>query len=343
MCMFTRLDPEDDVVTVIASNVSPRDAISPPETIDFANAALPTSSATAIADSGATQIFIMDGTPVTNKRPTKHPLKVALADGRKVMSTHICDVDIPGLPVTLTGHIIPELSIASLFGIRVLTDVGCTVTFDIDKCVVYFNETEILRGYKDATTDLWTLPLGGAQCTPARHDFVMPVVACPKFTTARTWSPPAQVATFAHTVRTKANATKYAHQSFCSPRLSSFLKAIRRGFLTGCPNLTSNNVTRYLNPSPASSKGHMKRPHQGIRSTRPRQPPTQRVTLPTTHDSHNTMMLPLPQHPPLRQARGALPRLEVPTSSKTMTPPPQATYSVSPRSPTRRQESCIAT
>ena len=280
MCMFTRLDPEDDVVTVIASNVSPRDAISPPETIDFANAALPTSSATAIADSGATQIFIMDGTPVTNKRPTKHPLKVALADGRKVMSTHICDVDIPGLPVTLTGHIIPELSIASLFGIRVLTDVGCTVTFDIDKCVVYFNETEILRGYKDATTDLWTLPLGGAQCTPARHDFVMPVVACPKFTTARTWSPPAQVATFAHTVRTKANATKYAHQSFCSPRLSSFLKAIRRGFLTGCPNLTSNNVTRYLNPSPASSKGHMKRPHQGIRSTRPRQPPTQRVTLP---------------------------------------------------------------
>jgi hypothetical protein len=137
--MVTRLDPEDDIDTVIASNVSPRDAISPPDTIDFANATLSTSSATAIADSGATQIFIMDGTPVNNKRPTKHPLKVALADGRKVMSTHICDVDIPGLPVILTGHIIPELSVASLFGIRVLTDVGCTVTFDVDKCVVYFN------------------------------------------------------------------------------------------------------------------------------------------------------------------------------------------------------------
>jgi len=82
----------------------------------------------AIADSGATQIFVMDGTPVINKRPTTHPLKVALADGRIVVSTHMCDIKIDGLPTVLTGHIIPDLSIASLFGIRVLTEAGCTVT-----------------------------------------------------------------------------------------------------------------------------------------------------------------------------------------------------------------------
>ena len=108
----------------------------------------------AIADSGATQIFIMEGTPVTNKRTITCPLKVALADGWQVLSTHICDVDIPGLPVTLVGHIIPDHSIASLFGIRVLTDVGCTVTFDVNKCVIYFKGTEILRGCKDPTIDL---------------------------------------------------------------------------------------------------------------------------------------------------------------------------------------------
>ena len=139
MCMLAVFDPEDDVETIVASNVSPPKVISPPDTIEFANAAMPTTPQVAIADSGATQIFIMEGTPVNNKRPTDCPLKVALADGRRVMSTHICDVDIPGLPVVLTGHIIPELSIASLFGIRVLTDVGCIVTFDIDKCVVTFN------------------------------------------------------------------------------------------------------------------------------------------------------------------------------------------------------------
>jgi hypothetical protein len=123
---------------------------------------MPIAHQVAIADSGATQIFIMEGTPVTNKRTTPCPLKVALADGRQVLSTHICDVIIPGLPVTLVGHIIPDLAIASLFGRRVLTDVGCTVTFDMNKCVVYFKGDKILRGYKDPITDLWTLPLGSA-------------------------------------------------------------------------------------------------------------------------------------------------------------------------------------
>ena len=187
--MLTAVDPENDIDTVVASNVSPCDVISPSDTIDFTNAAIPTSAKVAIADSGVTQIFIMEGTPVTNKRRTDRPLKVVLADGQKVMSTHVCDVYIPGLPIVLTGHIIPDLSIASLFGIQVLTDVECTVTFD--KLVVNFNGNKILRGYKDEETDLWNLPLGGDQRTPAQHDFVMPVVACPKIATAHTWSPPA--------------------------------------------------------------------------------------------------------------------------------------------------------
>ena len=32
MCMPTVLDPENDIDTVVASNVSPRDVISPPDT-----------------------------------------------------------------------------------------------------------------------------------------------------------------------------------------------------------------------------------------------------------------------------------------------------------------------
>ncbi len=44
------------------------------------------------------------------------PLNVSLVDGCQVMSTHMCDIHIMGLPFVLTGHIIPDLSIASLFG-----------------------------------------------------------------------------------------------------------------------------------------------------------------------------------------------------------------------------------
>ncbi len=92
---------------------------------------------------------------------------------------------------------------------------------------------------------------------------------------------------FTHTVRTKANSMKFAHQSLCSPRISTLLKAIQRGFLKGCPKLTAKGVTRYLNPSPATAKGHMKQTHHGIRSTTPRPPLLPMPTQPLLR-SHNS-------------------------------------------------------
>jgi hypothetical protein len=265
----------------------------------------------AIADLGATQIFVMEGTPDLNKQKTTCPLKVALADGCRVLSTHMCDIVIPGLPTTLVGHILPESSIASLFRLRVLTEAGCTVNFDNKKCVVKYNGKTILVGIKDPTTDLWTLLIIGsagktthlndeAEQDPfvtLREEFLettskasfsntlmlaVPVCAsaqaCPsrgKVMKSLEKNPPLnQVGFFTHAIHTKANIIKFAHQSLCSPCISTLLKAIRRGFLKGCPNLTAKGVTRYLNPSPATAKGHMKRPHQGICSTTPRQPQT---------------------------------------------------------------------
>jgi hypothetical protein len=125
----------------------------------WAYTALTIASNKVITDSGATQIFIMDGTPVHNKQKTTCPLKVALVDGRRLMSTHMCDIIVPGLPTTLIGHIVPKLSIASLFGIRVLTEAGCIVQFDNKKCLVCYKEKNILIGMKDPATDLWTLPI----------------------------------------------------------------------------------------------------------------------------------------------------------------------------------------
>ena len=62
--MLTVFDPEDDIDTVVASNVSPRDTISPPDTIAHVQNTMHAPAQMAIADSGATQIFIMEGTPV---------------------------------------------------------------------------------------------------------------------------------------------------------------------------------------------------------------------------------------------------------------------------------------
>jgi len=50
--------------------------------------------------------------------------------------------------------------------------------------------------------------------------------------------------------------------------ISSLMKALKKGFLKECPNLSEDLVTKYLNPSHATAKGHMKRPKKGIRSTK---------------------------------------------------------------------------
>ncbi len=95
------------------------------------------------------------------------------------MSTHMCDIKIEGLPVTLTGHIIPDLSIASLFGIRVLTEeAGCNVTFTKGDCVVKYNGNIILQGEKDPAMDPWTLTLGSQGMT-SQHDMSTLPLAAP--------------------------------------------------------------------------------------------------------------------------------------------------------------------
>ena len=92
----------------------------------------------AIADTGATLIFIMEGTPCKNLRLAVRPLTINLPDGTKVMSTHMCNITIPGLPKVLVGHVVPKLSIALLIGIRVLCDAGCEAVFTKTKCDLWY-------------------------------------------------------------------------------------------------------------------------------------------------------------------------------------------------------------
>ncbi len=71
-------------------------------------------------------------------------------------------------------------------------------------------------------------------------------------------------------MRTRANGVKFAHQSLCNPKISTLLKAVWKGFIKGCPNLTKKLILKFLNQSPATAKGHMKIPCHGIKSTQPK-------------------------------------------------------------------------
>jgi hypothetical protein len=114
----------------------------------------------AILDTGAISIFIMKGLPLKNLHRANHQItSITLPNRSNVVLTHIYDIIIPGLPTMLTGYIVPGITMASLIGIRILCKAGCKVTFDNKKCKVIYKNNIILCGYKDPTTNLWTLLL----------------------------------------------------------------------------------------------------------------------------------------------------------------------------------------
>jgi hypothetical protein len=84
-------------------------------------------------------------------------------------------------------------------------------------------------------------------------------------------NPIIETAGFSYARTTKINNVKFAHQSFGNPPIASILKAINAGFLNGAPHLDATTVRKYLVSSPATAKGHMKRPRKGTRSTTPKE------------------------------------------------------------------------
>jgi hypothetical protein len=90
--------PDNENMTIVASNTSCNSAQYSYKhcalqhlfsAASFARAmfTLPTKDKT--TNSSTTQIFVMEGTPVVNEPVTTCPLRVVLADGKEVMSTHV--------------------------------------------------------------------------------------------------------------------------------------------------------------------------------------------------------------------------------------------------------------
>ena len=79
---------DNDNITVVTSNASAMQTgplSVPTHALAMVNDTLRTTDA--IADSGATQIFVMENMPVINKRITCSPLKVALANSKLPLPT----------------------------------------------------------------------------------------------------------------------------------------------------------------------------------------------------------------------------------------------------------------
>ena len=151
MCALDPNEINKDDETVVASDLTQTQVVA--SAIPMGKTlSIPTTHA--IADTGATSIFVMAGTPMDNVRQATNPLSINLPNREVVQSKHVCNIIIPGLLITLTRHGVPGVSMASLLGILILCKAGCSVIFTDNKCVVKYQGR-----VKDPTTDIWTLPL----------------------------------------------------------------------------------------------------------------------------------------------------------------------------------------
>ena len=179
----------------------------------------------------------MDTAEVDNKRIATKLLKINLPNGTTIWSAQVCDIKIPRLPQILTGHIVPSLKIAPLIGIQPLCKAGCKVVFDNKKCKVWYNGTVNLAGAKDPATNLWTLPIprGGMGTIPKSATTETMFSSTVSDVETQTLPRPGPVkgraphslphpaiAMFTHSVTTRANAVKFAHQSLCNPKFLAF-------------------------------------------------------------------------------------------------------------------------
>ncbi|KAL7483087.1 hypothetical protein ACHAW6_013637, partial [Cyclotella cf. meneghiniana] len=161
----------------------------------------------AIADSGATAHFLLPNVTISNKRKATHPLNITLPDGEVIQSTHVGNLNLPGLGDAATlAHVVPGLAHSSLLSIKQLCDNGCHVLFTKQDCKVYRKAELMLVGKRHPATGLWVVPTNSHPIS-----------------TKPTSSFPSHAAHNAYQTTSKAKLIQFLHQCAFSPPPSTWM------------------------------------------------------------------------------------------------------------------------
>ena len=109
---------------------------------------------------------------------------------------------------------------------------GCIATFTDNAVTITHNTNKVLCGTKLPTSNLWTISL--------------PLNSTPAFAAAA-----------ALTLSTDTVFVRFTHAALGSPSLSTFVKAVRRGYFHLYPRLTSNILLANPPLTIATAQGHL--------------------------------------------------------------------------------------
>eukprot|EP00804_Cyclotella_cryptica_P006014 CCRYP_000255-RA/>CCRYP_000255-RA protein AED:0.25 eAED:0.25 QI:0/0/0/1/1/1/2/0/796 len=182
------------------------------------------------------------------------------------------------LPATAQiAHRSPGIS-NNLLAASELVDAGCEIFFHSTGCEVTHNGEIILRGWRDPTTRLWRvslIPDGGNTIFPP-YSTIDDLYETPDNIQALSAYQPIYECTNTNQL------INFYHATMGYPVVSTWCKAIDKGYFRGWNGLTSDRVRKFIRPSSPSEQGHMDQRRAYIRST------TQSPNTPSTTTDHMT-------------------------------------------------------
>ena len=195
------------------------------------------------ADTGSDSILLRHSDAIAatlDIHPTRHPLKVRFPDGQTARSIGITDVALPSTAVPLPAHIFADDTLRqSLFGIADITNLDYDATFRKDGLYLYHGTELVHCSPKSADETSWTLPIE----RPSVHaNSVLSLPSDRKF-------------------------VQFTYASFGSPAISTYKRAIRKGYLSTIPRLTPALFGKHTPNSVATAMGHLDRRRQGLDSS----------------------------------------------------------------------------
>jgi hypothetical protein len=111
-----------------------------------------------------------------------------------------------------------------------------------DTLTIATTETPILQGCKPRGAKLWTISVESETNTEQTNNaYHLPLIS---------------------------QTVKYHHAAAGVPVADTWIKAIEAGNYNTWPTITPSTVQRHFPESDKTQKGHMKKQHQGVRSTR---------------------------------------------------------------------------
>ncbi len=151
------------------------------------------------------------------------------------------EVALPATTIALPAHIFEDHIMGqSLFSISDITKQDYSATFHKNGLYIYHDDDLVHFSPKTTAATVWTLPI---QCPLEHANAVISLPSDKKF-------------------------VEFTNASLGSPVQSTLLRAVRRGYLSTMPRLTSELLCKHPSNTVATAMGHLDRTRQGLDSTK---------------------------------------------------------------------------